>query len=170
MPGNIRPIILCVYLVRTPWKTQFPLYFCHVLKGGVYRLSRWNDSSIVACIICRDNVYGYSSIVAQPSNGLFTTNLYSRELVYQLDMSQYCLSRCVRFNAIINAVKVLWVSMRHIIGRSSCFLEESSVTFPGYEGHGLVVVVRLLRKRRGMYSGLNREQERESMFRATSNN
>jgi hypothetical protein len=36
--------------------------------------------------------------------------------------------------------------------------------FPRYNGHGLVAEVGFRRKRRGMYSGLTREQERRAIF------
>jgi hypothetical protein len=36
LPGNRRPIVLCVCLARTTKKTQFPLYCYHVLKVGVF--------------------------------------------------------------------------------------------------------------------------------------
>jgi hypothetical protein len=47
-------------LFHTTQKTQFLLYWCHVLKGGVYRPSHRNgSSSIVACIRRNENDYGH---------------------------------------------------------------------------------------------------------------
>jgi hypothetical protein len=78
LPDKGRPIVPCVCLARTAEKTRFPLYCCHVLKGDVYRPSgRNDDSSTVACIRFRKNIYEHSFIVALPSNGLFTKNLSS---------------------------------------------------------------------------------------------
>jgi hypothetical protein len=51
---------------RGPNRKQFPLNFCHVLKGGCLLPSHRNgSSSIVACIRCRENVYGHSSVVIE---------------------------------------------------------------------------------------------------------
>jgi hypothetical protein len=58
-----------VRLFGAEHRKHFPLYCCHVLKGGVYRLSRRNgSSSILACIRCRENVYGHSSIVIETAH------------------------------------------------------------------------------------------------------
>jgi hypothetical protein len=66
---QLRCLAIDVLLFRAfawcgPHRKQFPLYCCHVLKGHFYRPSQSNSSSsIVACIRCRENVYGHSSIV-----------------------------------------------------------------------------------------------------------
>jgi hypothetical protein len=59
-----RPLYCC--MAKTTQKTRFSTYFWHVIKGGVYRPShRKGGSSIVACIRCRENVYGHSFIVIE---------------------------------------------------------------------------------------------------------
>jgi hypothetical protein len=48
---------------------SFPYIFLKFLGGDVYRPSLRNgNSSIIACIHCRENVYGHCSIVIETTD------------------------------------------------------------------------------------------------------
>jgi hypothetical protein len=56
LPGTQTSYFSVLLLGAESIENSFPTYSCHVLKGGTSH--RNGSSSVVACIRCRENVYG----------------------------------------------------------------------------------------------------------------